>query len=98
MDSKSIGLCPQGFESPRCRLCCTAGEHTGKRNPIIQIADEVRGTWCSGIAPARMREAVNLKVGGAGLPAGVFVACHKCFGGRRREPALETNARSPQNA
>ena len=21
MDSKSIGLCPQGFESPRCRLC-----------------------------------------------------------------------------
>ena len=20
MDSKSIGLCPQGFESPRCRL------------------------------------------------------------------------------
>ena len=30
MDSKSIGLCPQGFESPRCRLtiwyfftCCT---------------------------------------------------------------------------
>ena len=25
MDQKSIGLCPQGFESPRCRymfLCC----------------------------------------------------------------------------
>ena len=21
MDSKSIGLCPQGFESPRCRSC-----------------------------------------------------------------------------
>ena len=21
MDSKSIGLCPQGFESPRCRYC-----------------------------------------------------------------------------
>ena len=20
MDSKSIGLCPQGFESPRCRI------------------------------------------------------------------------------
>ena len=22
MDSKSIGLCPQGFESPRCRMMC----------------------------------------------------------------------------
>ena len=21
MDTRSIGLCPQGFESPRCRLC-----------------------------------------------------------------------------
>ena len=24
MDSKSIGLCPQGFESPRCRPLCIA--------------------------------------------------------------------------
>ena len=24
MDYKSIGLCPQGFESPRCRTCCLA--------------------------------------------------------------------------
>ena len=24
MDSKSIGLCPQGFESPRCRFARTA--------------------------------------------------------------------------
>ena len=23
MDSKSIGLCPQGFESPRCRFACS---------------------------------------------------------------------------
>ena len=49
------------------------------------------GTWCSGIAPARMREPVNLKVKSAGFPAGVLIACHKCFGGRRCEPALETN-------
>ena len=28
MDSKSIGLCPQGFKSPRCRCCeVAAPEH-----------------------------------------------------------------------
>ena len=27
MDSKSIGLCPQGFESPRCRMCKCSHNH-----------------------------------------------------------------------
>ena len=32
MDSKSIGLCPQGFKSPRCRnLCCTISQHFDTR-------------------------------------------------------------------
>ena len=34
MDSKSIGLCPQGLESPRCRCCVSAANtpRIGQRN------------------------------------------------------------------
>ena len=46
----------------------------------------------------RMRESAKLKVGSASLPGGVFIACHNCFGGRSCQPALETSARTPQNA
>ena len=34
MDSKSIGLCPQGFESPRCRHC----HHAGQVLPCTMLA------------------------------------------------------------
>ena len=37
MDSKSIGLCPQGFESPRCRF-------TAERvSPLAEAPADVRG-------------------------------------------------------
>ena len=32
MDSKSIGLCPQGFESPRCRFVCMSHDRQLQRN------------------------------------------------------------------
>ena len=34
MDSKSIGLCPQGFESPRCRLLHHSGPLEPYPNPL----------------------------------------------------------------
>jgi hypothetical protein len=37
MDSKSIGLCPQGFESPRCRFLLNAFWCTGSTCTSISI-------------------------------------------------------------
>jgi hypothetical protein len=36
MDSKSIGLCPQGFESPRCRFVGACGERFRSRR-VVQM-------------------------------------------------------------
>jgi hypothetical protein len=36
MDSKSIGLCPQGFESPRCRFVAACGERFRSRR-VVQM-------------------------------------------------------------
>ena len=52
MDSKSIGLCPQGFESPRCRLPRRKSQtktSNPKRNSCVKA---VLGTWCSGFTSA----------------------------------------------
>ena len=48
MDSKSIGLYPQGFESPQCRLPRRKSQtktSNPKRNSCVKA---VLGTWCSG--------------------------------------------------
>jgi hypothetical protein len=37
MDSKSIGLCPQGFESPRCRFVAACGGRFRSRR-LVQMA------------------------------------------------------------
>ena len=36
MDSKSIGLCPQGFESPRCRFFCIPSCYKKRAAPGIE--------------------------------------------------------------
>ena len=52
MDSKFMGLCPQGFESPRCRLLRRKSQtktSNPKRNSCVKA---VLGTWCSGTTSA----------------------------------------------
>ncbi len=74
MDSKSIGLCPQGFESPRCRFTkCSALNATarrcgaraqvgwGKRATIARDRAVPKGAWCSGITSASHAEGPGFK-------------------------------------
>ena len=66
MDSKSIGLCPQGFESPRCRLILGVAapqvrilkaEPCSALHEILQQTPRARGVVVS--HPLSMREALG---------------------------------------
>ena len=68
------------------------------RAVVVWVWFAVRVFVYSVVCFLRMRESAKLKVGSASPSGGVFIACHSCFGGRSCQPALETNARTPQNA
>ena len=46
MDSKSIGLCPQGLESPRCRSCQRCARRPLHRDSGV-LASDLRPSRCS---------------------------------------------------
>ena len=44
IDSKAIGLCPQGFESPRCRFH-SPDQHHIHLGRLCAISDHANGMW-----------------------------------------------------
>ena len=92
MDWKSIGLCPQGFESPRCRCwyptytLCHAGAFGGHRAMVPEassayVAARPRNSWCAR-QPNRLhreRDVCNV----VGAPACLIGLCENAARGRR---------------
>ena len=65
MDPKSIGLCPQRFESPRCRWRCGSGgpRHGSLRQPRSCLGPPQRPAWATGTgAFGRRRPLADLVV------------------------------------
>ena len=46
MDLKSIGLCPQGFESPRCRFLAAASQNSGHQRRGVMRAQTPQLAFC----------------------------------------------------
>ena len=70
MDSKSIGLCPQGFESPRCRLSAglpNQAKHSRQNNEVGAHASRGAGSWDS---PKRYELEEDVLDQGAGMVVG----------------------------
>ena len=85
MDSKSIGLCPQGFESPRCRCSHCLAMPTGSASPDTALLQH----FCSrhGAGDATMDCAAHLpneRPSGGGHAIGIATA--RGFEPLRAEP------------
>ena len=66
-DSKSDGLCPQGFESPRCRLFCFV------QKEVLAISKVSLGNdLCAAIAQSGERQTEDLEVPGSIPGLGTF--------------------------
>ena len=52
MDLKSIGLCPQGFKSPRCRFARGSGGSSGSKAATVAAAARAAGAAAAEAAAA----------------------------------------------
>ena len=59
MDSKSIGLCPQGFKSPRCRFARSSGGSSGSKAATVAAAARAAGAAAAAAAAAAAEAAAE---------------------------------------